>query len=111
MKPTSSKRSAFDVAPLLAAYPDKAYLLRELYHEYRNGVFLPELWRVRQLLRRHSANPPRIRSRAAAEAFLFRTLAGLERDVLVDIHDEMRLRRSGKTDLDLISDAILRRTG
>jgi hypothetical protein len=85
-------------------------LLDELLYEFDRGVFLKELWTVRRLMDRHCDSPPVLRSRARARTPLFRMLAGLDLRSLSTIHDDMVLRRSGKSDLGIIADAILGRT-
>jgi hypothetical protein len=90
---------------------ERTRMLQELEREFDRGGFPVELWRVRQLLERHSDSPRRIRSRKAARVPYLRLLEQLEIEELSAVHQEMVLRRSGKSDLDIIADAILRRTG
>jgi len=103
------RTTAFSIEEISERFPAKADLLRELHERFQQRTFLPARTDIDAFLYRYVANPAKVRSRAAAEKPVFETLAAMEHQSLEHICAEARL--FGKSQLEVVSDAILKRTG
>jgi hypothetical protein len=108
---TSGRRRGFNIDELTARFPTRADDLRELYIRFQERTFLPALHDVKIFLYRHSAEPRALRARSAALAEVFNLLAHLPDRELGQVLAEARMRASGKSDLEIVADAILGRSG
>lgn len=105
----SGRSPRFSIDELAGRFPGKAETLRELHARFQQRTFLPERKDVEGFLHRYVANPPKVRTRSSAEKAVFEALAALAANTLAEVCSEARL--FGKSQLEIIADAILKRTG
>ena len=98
------------IEELLSESPHRAAALRLLYQRFLEKSFLPSLYDVNLFIQRNCEKPKTLRARAAAPSTVFRVLADMPEQQFQSILAENELRAAGKSDLEIISDAILGRS-